>query len=206
MAVMYSKLGGCLGGNCKVRSFSQDRPLSWCQRFVGKVNDPLRVRFFIGRNLGGLLEGGGSVTFPGGSIDLLGGLCGPIVGGCLLHCLEALVGLLPWPAWVDLREWEGSTAWEELLPSPKGGRAVTWGEAVAREAQASLGGRVVTSLGGRVVAREVLASPGGKVVAGDALASPGGGVLAWEGIVPSPGVMAVAWGGYLPGKEWFLPW
>ena len=37
---------------------------------------------------------GGSVTFPGGSINLLGGLDGPMVGGHLLPCLEALVGLL----------------------------------------------------------------------------------------------------------------
>ena len=94
MAVMYSKLGGCLGDNHKVRSFGQDRPLSWCQRFVGKVYDPLRVRFFIGRTMGGLLGGGGSVTFLGCSINLLGSLGGPMVGGCLLPCLEALDVLL----------------------------------------------------------------------------------------------------------------
>ena len=39
-------------GNCKVGSFGQDRPLSWCQGFVAKVYDPLRVRFFLGRTLG----------------------------------------------------------------------------------------------------------------------------------------------------------
>ena len=52
MAVIYSKLGRLPGGNCKVGSFSQNRPLSWCQRFVGKVNDPLMVRIFIRRPLG----------------------------------------------------------------------------------------------------------------------------------------------------------
>ena len=36
---------------------------------------------------GGLLEGGGSVTFPGVSINLLGDLGGPMVGGHLLPCL-----------------------------------------------------------------------------------------------------------------------
>ena len=40
------------GGNHKVGSFSQNRPLSWGQRFVGKVNDQLGVRFFIRRPLG----------------------------------------------------------------------------------------------------------------------------------------------------------
>ena len=44
---------------------------------------------------GGLLGGGESVAFLGGSIDLLGGLGGPMPGGCLLPCLKDLVGLLP---------------------------------------------------------------------------------------------------------------
>ena len=69
--------------------------------------------------------------------------------------------------------------WEELLPSPKGGRAVTWGEEVAGEVLASPGGRALASLGGRAVAR-------------DALASPGRVVFAWEGIVPSLEVTALA--------------
>ena len=43
---------------------------------------------------GGLLGGGGSVAFPGGSVNLLGGLGGTMTGGCLLPCLKALVGLL----------------------------------------------------------------------------------------------------------------
>ena len=41
------------------------------------------------------MGGGGSVTFPGGGIDLLGGLGGPMPGGHLLPCLTDLVGLLP---------------------------------------------------------------------------------------------------------------
>ena len=51
MAVIYSKLGGCLGDTAKLGFFSQDRPLCWCQRFAGKVNDPLRVGVFWGRPL-----------------------------------------------------------------------------------------------------------------------------------------------------------
>ena len=43
---------------------------------------------------GGLLGGDGGVAFLGGSVDLLGSLSGPMVGGCLLPCLEALVVLL----------------------------------------------------------------------------------------------------------------
>ena len=43
---------------------------------------------------GCLWGGDGSVTFPGGSINLLGSLGGPMGGGCLLPCLEALVVLL----------------------------------------------------------------------------------------------------------------
>ena len=52
MAVMYSKLGGCLGVAAKLGPLAQNRPLSWCQGFVGKVYDPLRVRSFFGRTLG----------------------------------------------------------------------------------------------------------------------------------------------------------
>ena len=40
MAVIYSKLGGCLGDTAKLG-----------QRFAGKVNDPLRVGVFLGRPL-----------------------------------------------------------------------------------------------------------------------------------------------------------
>ena len=67
------------GGNCKVGSFSQNRPLSWCQRFVGKVNDPLRVRIFIRRPLGGACwVGSGVIVFPGDSAVLLGSLGCPM--------------------------------------------------------------------------------------------------------------------------------
>ena len=83
------------------------------------------------------MGGGGSVTFPGGGIDLLGGLCGPMPGGHLIPCLTDLVGLLPQPAWVDLREWgellpslcgRREIAWVELLPSLEGRRTVAWEE------------------------------------------------------------------------------
>ena len=51
-------------------------------RVVGKVNDPLRVRLFFGRTLGmPSMGGGGIVAFPGGDVDLLGGLGGPMLRG-----------------------------------------------------------------------------------------------------------------------------
>ena len=81
MAVMYSKFRRLPGGNCKVGSFSQNRPLSWCQGFVGKVTDPLRVRFFIRRALGWPMGGGGGAVFPGGGIRLLGRLGCPVPRG-----------------------------------------------------------------------------------------------------------------------------
>ena len=99
--------------------------MSWCQRFVGKVNDPLRVRFFIGRTLGRPTRGVEEVL-PSPEVVLTSwedwvDLC---LGGHLLPCLKDLVGLLPWLAWVDLREWDE----DELLPSPEGRGTVTWEE------------------------------------------------------------------------------
>ena len=55
----------------------------------------LRLGSSLEEPWGSLLGGGGSVAFPGGSIDLLGGLGGPMPGGHLLPCLKELVGLLP---------------------------------------------------------------------------------------------------------------
>ena len=90
MSVIYSKLGGCLGVTAKVRSFSQNRPLSWGQRFAGKVNDPLRVRFFIRRPLGE--PTGGVVRLSSQEIVLFpweawGALC---LEECLRPCLTDL--------------------------------------------------------------------------------------------------------------------
>ena len=52
MTVMYSKLGGCLGVTAKLGPLARTDLMSWCQRFVGEVDDPFRVRFFIGRTPG----------------------------------------------------------------------------------------------------------------------------------------------------------
>ena len=147
-------------GNCKVGSFSQNRPLSWCQGFVGKVNDPLRVGFSIWRTLVGPTGGcGGGVAFLGGCTGLLGRLCRPLPGGCLLPCLPALGGLLPCPAWVDLKDWGGlllslcrgrEVAWEELFSSPEGKRMLAWEELTSSKGRCIAPGRaLLPSLGGR---------------------------------------------------------
>ena len=95
VAVMYSKLGGCLGVDCKVGPFSQNRPLSWCQGFVGKVNDQLRVRFFFRRTLGmpsrGAVELLPSREVVWTSWEAWGGLC---LGGCLLPCTKIICWII----------------------------------------------------------------------------------------------------------------
>ena len=117
-------------GNHIVGFFSQNRPLCLFQGFAGEVNDPLRVRIFIGRSLGGLVGGIGGVIFPGDSVVLLGSLGNPVpvrvpnalpngpilvirltcLGGGLPPSLvggRAVLGLLPSP---------GRTAWGAYLP------------------------------------------------------------------------------------------
>ena len=99
MAVICSKLGGCLGGNHKIGSFSQNRSLGWGQRFVGKVNDQLRVRFFIRRTLGEPAWGG-SGGLSSQEIALFswedwGALC---LVECLKPCLTDLAWFLDWLA------------------------------------------------------------------------------------------------------------
>ena len=82
-------------GNCIVGSFSQNRPLCLGQRFAGEVNDPLRVRIFIGRSLGGLvvLSSWETVLF---SWEAWVTLC---LLECLMPCLFDLFGLLDGPVW-----------------------------------------------------------------------------------------------------------
>ena len=94
MAVMYSKLGGCLGVTAKLGPFSQNRPLHWSQRFLGQVNDPLRVGFFNRRTLAGPTGGvwrRGYLPWrlrrPQGKVEWVDAW-----GGCLEPCLLALGG------------------------------------------------------------------------------------------------------------------
>ena len=74
MAVMYSKLGGCLGVTTKLG------PLAKTDLWAGVKG--LLERFMAHLGLGSSLEepwgaywgGDGGVAFPGGSVDLLGKL------------------------------------------------------------------------------------------------------------------------------------
>ena len=156
IAVIYSKLGGCLGVTTKVGPFSQNRPLHWGQMFVGKVNDPLRVRFFIGRTLVGPAGGcGGRITFPGGCTGLLGRLSRWLPGGVPSALPACPGGLLLCPAWGALEDWGllvtgGEVAWEELFSSLVGVEPVCWEELSSSEGRCTAPGR------------ELLPSPGGR--------------------------------------------
>ena len=87
MAVMYSKLGGCLGETAKLS------PLAMClsQRFAGQVNEPLRVRFFHGRTLGVVCP-----TVVGGSVTSLR------VSSTCLGSSAVLLGSLECPSWAPV--------------------------------------------------------------------------------------------------------
>ena len=81
MAVMYSKLGGCLGVTAKLG------PLARTDLWAGVKG--LLERFMTHLGLGSSLEepweclagGGGIIAFPGGGVHLLGGLGGPMPRG-----------------------------------------------------------------------------------------------------------------------------
>ena len=192
MAVMYSKLGGCLGVTAKLGPLAKTDLWAGVKGLLERFMTHLGLGSSLEEPWGCLLGGDGSATFPGGSINLLGSLGGPMGGGAPIA--------LPWsPGCVTSLTWlggpkgvrvssglRGVLAWEGVIPS-----LVAGGRVDARG--------VLASLGGRVVAGDALASPGGRAVAGGALASLEWVVFAWEGEVPSLG-------GYLPEKEWFLPW
>ena len=104
MAVMYSKLGGCLGVTAKLGPLAKTDLWAGVKGLLERFMTHLGLGSSLEEPTGGLLGGDGCVAFLGGGVDLLGSLSWPIAGGHLLPCLEALVVLLAWPAWVDLRE------------------------------------------------------------------------------------------------------
>ena len=59
MAVMYSKLGDCLGDTANVGPLAKTRPLCLGQRFAGKVHDPLWLGSSVEDPWGSLLGVGG---------------------------------------------------------------------------------------------------------------------------------------------------
>ena len=183
MALMYSKLGGCLGVTTKLG------PLARTDLWAGVKGllERLMTHWGLGSSLeepwGGLLGGDGGVVFPGDGAILLGRLGCPVPGGTPM-------ALPNWPSWIakltclgrdsglgNAASFTGgrrAVAWEELLPSP-GGR---W--AIAR-----------VELGGM---------PDAWLLAGVEL-------MAWEGLPPSPaGRWAAARRELLPspGGRWAI--
>ena len=202
--------------------------MSWCQGFVGKVYDPLRVRFFLGRTLGRPTGGRWRCYLPGG-----GGW--PPGKPELTYCWGASIALPRSPSCVasltcqggpkGVRVRGGICLRSDSFPG-KGGRvdargvlASPGGRAVARDALASPGGRANASTG-RAEARGVLASPGGRANAGgrvvlawegraetgEALASPGGRASAWTGRAEAGGVLASLGGRANAGGRVVLAW
>ena len=180
MAVMYSKLGGCLGVTTKLG------PLARTDLWAGVKGLLERLMTHLG--LGSSLEEpweclAGVVVglLPSWEVVLTSweawvGLC---LGGHLLPCLRVLFWLLARPAWVP-----GGLG--GLLPSDEGRRALAW----ERE---------------EVVAWErLLSSPGGIAPAWGALAWGQEEVVAWERLLSSPGGIAPAWGGAPPSLAWLL--
>ena len=210
MAVMYSKLGGCLGVTAKLG------PLARTDLWAGVKGLLERLMTHLGL--------GSSLEEPwGGLLGVVVGLssqkmvlfwedwCALCLGECLWPCLNDLVGLLNWPAWGELVAWgmllpllEGrrTVAWEELLPSPEGRWAIAWEE-------------LLPSPEGRWAAarRELLPSPGGRwAIAGVEL---GGMPDAWllTGVEwLFTGVEFMVWAGLLTSLEgrrvpaWLLVW
>ena len=143
MAVIYSKLGGCLGVTTKLG------PLARTDLWAGVKG--LLERFMTHLGLGSSLEEpweclAGVVVglLPFWEVVLTSweawvGLC---LGGHLLPCLRVLFGLLAWPAWV-LGGLGG------LLPSDEGRRALACEgeEVIAWERLLSSPGEDSTSLG-----------------------------------------------------------
>ena len=124
---------------CKVGSLSKNRPLCWCQRFAGYVNDPHWVGAFWGRPLGKPIRGVRcEVAFPGTSTVCLGSSTVP---------LRSLEG--PYPAQMpgDLPAWPSNLS-----------ACMTWREVVACLGRAfpsrGISGGLAACLGGSTIIRE----------------------------------------------------
>ena len=217
MAVIYSKLGGCLGETKKLG------PLSRTDLWAGVKGllDRLMMHLGLGSSLEdpwGSLLGMVGVGLSSQEIALFSweawtALC---LAECLKPCLPDLPWLLDWPAWelpLPFPREGWVVAWEDLLPSLGGRWAVAGGELLP-----SLGGRwaiaweeLLPSLWGRRAPAwlsawdKLLLSPGGSwaVAGGELLSSPGGRwATAWELLLPSLGRRwAVAWEELLPSLE-----
>ena len=191
--------------------------MSWCQGFVGQVNDPLRAGFFPWRNLVGPTGGYGSgVALPGGRIVLLGRLSRTVPGWAPITLPAFPGGVMTLPCQGGARGMRGAVS----LTVYTEGRSLGWANIFqgkvwsSREKTASFPGRNVSScrhgaweVGGlfpseegcTVAGRELLPSPGGRWaiaglgrlpdawILGELLPSEEGCTVAGGELLPSPG-------------------
>ena len=143
MAVIYSKLGGCLGVTAKLG------PLARTDLCTGVKGLLERLMTHLG--LGSSLEepwldllGGVEVGLPSLEVAQASweGWVGCWLGECLVSCLLALGGLLLCLAQGALEDWGllvtgGEVAWEELFSSLAGVEPVCWEELSSSEGQFS---------------------------------------------------------------------
>ena len=222
MAVMYSKVGGCLGVTAKLG------PLARTDLWAGVKGllERLMTHLWLGSSLeepwGGLLGGGGGVAFPGDGAILLGRLGCPVPGWMPTALPDWPSWIANWPAWGELVAWRmllpllgrWAVAWEALLPSLEGRWAIALEEllpspkgrgAVAR-------GELLPLLGGRwAIARgELRRVPDWDWLPAGVELLPswvGRRVIVWEELLPSPeGRGAVAGRELLPllGGRWAI--
>ena len=103
MAVIYSKLGGCLGVTTKLGPLARTDLWAGVRGLLERLMTHLGLGSSLEDPWGSLPGGIGEVVFPGDSVVLLGGL------GCPMP-----VGLpKPLPAWPSLIAW--LTCWGDLL-------------------------------------------------------------------------------------------
>ena len=81
MAVMYSKLGGCLGVTAKLGPLARTDLWAGVKGLLERLMTHLGLGSSLEEPWGCLAGGSGVIAFPGGSMNLLGGLGGPLPWG-----------------------------------------------------------------------------------------------------------------------------
>ena len=193
MAVMYSKLGGCLGVTAKLGPLARTDLWAGVKDLLDRLMTHLGLGSLLEEPWGGLLGGSGVVVFPGDGAILLGRLGCPVPVGmpmalpdwtswiARLTCLERASGLGNAASFTGRKESSclGRTA------------SFTWGKV------SSCWERIASFTGGKVsnCRGKLLPLPEGRWA------------IAREELLPSPkGRWAVAWGELLPssGGRWAM--